>query len=69
MQSRPIKKGKSEAQMQGLGVIPGKEQSVNALVYSPSFQQSAVHEFLSQRRYLYLLFNLMAIAALQKEKS
>lgn len=52
MWNRAIKEGKREAQMQGLWGILGEEQGANSLVYSPKFQQSAVHEFWSQGRYL-----------------
>lgn len=54
MDKQGYKNGKSEAQVQGLWGIAGEEQSDNSLVYCPSFQQSAVHEVLSQRRYIFI---------------
>lgn len=54
MWNRAIKKVRVKHRLWG---IPGEEQSGNSLVYSLSFQQSAIHEFLSQRRYLFIQSN------------
>lgn len=55
------RKGKSEAEMEKLRGTIAEKESDDSPVYSPSFQQTAAHELLSQRKYLLICGSILCL--------